>query len=119
MNLSAIPLYTDKFKQLSMNSRNEVAKFEPGPNFENTIHKIKDNHLRIISSSAMNLSSITSFDENIEQLSTNRKIEVTKFEPEPTFEKTICEIKSNQLKSITYLDMNVSAITSNKTSKLF
>ena len=44
----------------------------------------------------------------------NSRIEVAKFEPEPTFEKTINEIKYNHLKCITYMDMNVSAITSNK-----
>ena len=39
-----------------------------------------------------------------------------KIEPEPTFEKSINEIKANHLKSIASIDMNVSAITSNKPS---
>ena len=64
----------------------------------------------------MNLSAITSFDESLEQISTNRIIEVAKFEPAPKFEKTINEIKDNHLKSIKSIDMNVSAITSNKHS---
>ena len=46
----------------------------------------------------------------------NNSFEAAKFEPEPTFEKTINDIKSNHLKSITSIDMNISAITSNKTS---
>ena len=46
----------------------------------------------------------------------NRRIEVEKFEPEPTVEKTINEIKYNHLKSIFSIDTNVSAITSNKPS---
>ena len=37
----------------------------------------------------MNVSTITLFDKNIEQISMNRIIEVARFEPEPTFEKTI------------------------------
>ena len=41
----------------------------------------------------------------------NSRIEVEKFEPEPTFENTINEIKDDHLKSITSIDMNVSAIT--------
>ena len=54
-----------------MNSRTEVEKFEPVPTLEKTINEIKDNHLESIVSSAMNLSSITSFDESFEQLNTN------------------------------------------------
>ena len=64
----------------------------------------------------MDLSAITLFDKNIEQLSMNRRNEVVRFDPEPTFENTIYEIKENILKSITYIDMNVSSITSNKIS---
>ena len=44
----------------------------------------------------------------------NSIIEVSKFEPEPAFEKTINEIKANNLKNITAIDMNLSAITLNK-----
>ena len=76
-----------------MNIRIEVAKFEPEPTFEKNINDIKDNHLKIIASSAMNVSAITYFDEKFEQLSMNSRIEVAKFEPEPTFEKTINDIK--------------------------
>ena len=42
--------------------------------------------------------------------------EAEKIEPKQTFEKTINGIKANHLKSITSIDINVSAITSNKTS---
>ena len=115
MNLSAITSFDDNFEQLSMNSRIEVAKSEPEPIFENTINKIKYNHLKNITCAAMNISSITSFDDNFEQLSMNSRIEVAKFEPEPTFEKTINEIKANHLKSITSIDTNVSTIKLNTT----
>ena len=88
------------FKRLNKNSRNEAEKFEPGPTFEKTINEIKDNHMKIITSAAMNLSDITPFDDNLEQLSINRRNEVSKFEPEPTFENNINEMKDNHLKSI-------------------
>ena len=116
MNISAITLFDDNFKYLSMNSSIEVEKLKPEPTFEKTTNYIKDNHLRIISSSAMNLSAITLFDKNLEQLSMNITIEVVKFKSEPTFEKTTNEIKDNHLKNITSIDMNVSSITSNKHS---
>ena len=98
-----------------MNSSIEVATFEPGTTFENTTNDIKDNNLKSITSAAMNLSAITMFDKNIEQISMSRRIEVARFEPEPTFEKTIDEIKDNNLKSIAYIDMNGSSITLKKT----
>ena len=85
MNISAITLFDENLKQLSMNSIIEVAKFEPEPAFENTTNKIKDNHLKIIASTAMNISAITLFDDNIEHLSMNSRIEIEKLEPEPTF----------------------------------
>ena len=44
----------------------------------------------------------------------NSIIEEEKFEPEPTFEKTINEVKDNHLKSITSIAMNLSSITWNK-----
>ena len=56
----------------------------------------------------------TSFDKNFDHLSMNNRFEAAKFEPDPTFEKTINEIKSNHLKSITSVDINISSITSNK-----
>ena len=46
--------FDENFDPLSMNSRTKVAKFEPGPTFEKTINEIKDNHLKIITSIAMN-----------------------------------------------------------------
>ena len=116
MNLSAITLSEDNFKHLSMNGSIEVEKLKPEPTFENTTNEIKDNHLRIISSAAMNLSAITLFDNNLEQLSMNSTIELVKFKSEPTFEKTTNGIKDNHLKNITSIDMNVSFIASNKHS---
>ena len=70
--------------------------------------------MKSIFSASMKLSTIPSFEENFEQLSMNSRIEEAKFEPKPTFEKTINDIKANNLKSITSIDMNVSAITPNK-----
>ena len=98
MNLSAITPFDDNF--------------EPEPTFENTINQIKYNHLKIIASSAKNLSDITSFDENFDQLSMNRIIEAEKFEPETTFENNINEIKDNNMKIIASAAMNLSDITS-------
>ena len=106
--------FDENFDPLGMNSRIEVAKFYPGQTFERTINEIKYNHLKIIASSDINLSYITSFDGNFDQLSMNNRIEAAKFEPGPTFENTINEIKANHLKIITSVDMNVSSITSNK-----
>ena len=99
-----------------MNSIIEVEKFEPEPTFEKTINEIKDNHLKSIASFATNPSAIKSFHENFDPICIKNSFEAAKFEPEPTFEKTINEIKANSLKSITSIDMNVSAITSNKHS---
>ena len=64
----------------------------------------------------MNISAITSFDKNLERLSMNSRNEGAKLESEPTFKETINEIKDNGLKGITYIEMNVSAITSIKPS---
>ena len=99
-----------------MNSIIEVSKLEPEPTFEKTIDEIKNNHLKSIASAAINLSDITNFGDNFDPLSMNRRIEVKYFEPEPTFENTINEIRSNHLRSITSIDMNVSAITLNQHS---
>ena len=44
----------------------------------------------------------------------NNRIGSEKIEPKPKFENTINEIKNNHLKSITYIAMNLSTITSNK-----
>ena len=76
MNLSATTFLNENFKHLSMNSSIEVEKLKPEPTFENTNNEIKDNHLKIVASYAMNLSAITLFGDNLEQLSVNSIIEV-------------------------------------------
>ena len=48
MNLSAITLFDENFKKLSINGSIEVAKLQPEPTFEKTNNDIKDNHLKII-----------------------------------------------------------------------
>ena len=93
MNQSAITIFNKNLKQLSMNSIIEVEKFEREPTFEKTINEIKDNHLKSIASSAMNLSAITLFEENFDLRSMNNIFEAAKFESEPIFENTINEIK--------------------------
>ena len=116
MNLSAIALFDNTFKQLGMSSRIEVAKFEPGPIFENTINENKDNRMKITASATMNISDITLSDNNFKQISMNSRIDVAKSEPETIFENTIIDIKANHLKWIAPTEMNISAITSNKSS---
>ena len=101
---------------LSMNNIFEAENFEPEPAFENTINEIKDDHMKSIVSATTNLSAIISFDNNFDPLSMNNSFEAEKIEPEPTFEKIIIEIKANYLKIITSIDMNLSAITSNKSA---
>ena len=59
----------------------------------------------------MNLSAITSFANNFKHFGMKRRIEAAKFEPRPTFEKTIKEIKDNHIKSISSADMNLSDTT--------
>ena len=54
----------------------------------------------------------TSFDKHFGQLIMNNRFEAAKFEPEPTFEKTINDIKNNHLKFIASATMNISSITS-------
>ena len=95
-----------------MNRIIEVEKFEPELTFERTINDIKDNHMKSNVSALMNISAITSFDENFKHLSINIRIEVSKFETEPIFEKNINEIKDNNLNIISSSDMNLSAMTS-------
>ena len=111
INLSAITLFYMNLEQISINSRIEVTKFEPEPTFEKTINDIKDNHLENISSAATNLSAITLFEENFDQLITNNRTEAAKFAHEPTFENTSNDIKANHLKGTAFIDMNLSAIT--------
>ena len=111
MNLSAITFFDNNFKHLSINSSIEVAKLKPEPTFAKTTNEIKYNHLKSIASTTMNLSAITLFVENIEQLIMNSSIEVSKLKPEPTFAKTTNYIKDNHLKSIASTTMNLSAIT--------
>ena len=53
----------------------------------------------------------TYFDKNFYQLSINNIFEAAKFEPEPTFEKNINEIKDNHLKTIASAAINPLAIT--------
>ena len=118
MNLSSITLFDENLEQLIMNRIIELAKLKPEPTFEKTTNYIKDNHLKIISSADMNLSAITLFGDNLEQISMNSIIEVAKLKPEPTFEKTNNEIKDNHLKNITSIDMNLSSITSKKNLRL-
>ena len=60
--------FDNNFDQLSMNNRFKATKFEPDPIFENTINEIKDNHLKSIASSDMNVSAITSFDGKFDSL---------------------------------------------------
>ena len=47
MNLSAITLFDENSKHISMNIRIEVAKLEPEPTFEMTINDIKANNLKV------------------------------------------------------------------------
>ena len=58
------------------------------------------------------LNSLHFFENIFDQLSMNNRFEEAEFEPEPTFEKTINEIKNNHLKSIASDYMNLSAIIS-------
>ena len=111
MNLSALTSFDNKIDPLSMNNSFEAETFEPEPTFENNINEIKDTRLKIIAFSATNPSNITSFDEIFDTLCMKNSFEAEKFEPEPTFDNTINEIKANDLKSITSIDINVSAIT--------
>ena len=60
----------------------------------------------------MNLSAIISFDENSDPLSMNNIFEADKIELESIFEKTINDIKDDNLKIIAYASTNISAITS-------
>ena len=111
MNISAITNFDDKIDPLSMNNIFEAATFEPETKFEKTIYDIKDNHLKSIASAAINPSDITYFDETFDPICIKNIFESAKFEPEPTFENTINEIKDNHIKSITSAAMNISAIT--------
>ena len=118
MNLSASTSFDEKNYQISMNNSFESEFFETDPKFERTIHDIKDNRLKSISSASTNLSAIKYFDGNFDPPFIKKNSEATKFEPEPTFEKTINEIKSKHLKNITSIDMNVSDITPTKSLRL-
>ena len=111
MNLSAIISYDKKRDRLGMNSSSEAATSEPEPWFENTINYIKDNNQKSTASAATNPSDITSFEDYFDKLCIKNIFESEKFEPEPTFEKNINDIKANHLKSITSIDMDVSFIT--------
>ena len=119
INISAITLFDENFRKLSMNSSIEVSKFEPEPTFEKTNNETKENHLKSIASVSMNLSAITLLDDNLETLIMNNNFQASKFEPETKFDKTITETKANNLKIITSIEMNVSDITSNKHSSYY
>ena len=67
--------FDNNFDPLSTNNIFESEKLKPDP----TIIEIKYDHLKIITSAAMNPSAITLFDENLEQLSMKSRIEVAKF----------------------------------------
>ena len=99
------------FDQLSMSNSFEAAKFELDTKFEKTINETKDNNLKCIASAATNTSAITSFEYKFDPICINNIFKAEKFEPEPTFENTINEIKFNHLKGITFIDMNVPATT--------
>ena len=75
--------------------------------------------MKSIASAATNPSAITYFDKNSDPICINNSFESEKFEPEPTFEKTINDIKSNNLKIITSIYMNVSPITYKKPSSSY
>ena len=49
----------------------------------------------------------------------NSGIEAEKFEPKKKIENKIDEIKSDHMKSIIYLDINISAIKSNKPENIY
>ena len=115
-NIPAITSFEENFDPLIMNGSFELEKIKPEPTFENTINKIKDNNMKNITSAETNLSDITSFDDNFYSLSMKNSFEAEMFKPELTFEKTINEIKANNLKTITSIEMNVLAINLNKPS---
>ena len=52
----------------------------------------------------------TSFDKSHDPFSMNSRIELVKFEPEPTFENTTNDIKDDYMKNIASAVMNLSAI---------
>ena len=81
--------FDNNFEQLSINNSFEAAKLETGPTFENNINEIKDNHLKIIISAAMNLSAIISLDENYDAIFMYNSFAAENFEPEPTFQTTL------------------------------
>ena len=93
MNLSAITSFDGDFDLLSINTIFEAEKFEPEPIFEKTINEIKENNLEIIVSSEIILLNITLFDKNLEQLSMDSIIKVSKSEPEPTLKRLLMRSK--------------------------
>ena len=103
--------FEQNFYQLIINNRFEAEKFEPDPTFENTINDINNNHLKIIASTSTNSSAIISFEEKFDPLCIKNIFEAKQFEPEPTFENTINEIKYKHLKSIVSTVTNSSDIT--------
>ena len=104
--------FDNNFYPLCINNSFEAEKFELDPTFENTINEIKDNNLKSIASDATDPSAKTYFEDNFDPLCINNSFESEKFEPEPTFENTINEIKDNNLKSIASDATNPSVIIS-------
>ena len=68
-----------------MINRVEAETLEPVSTFERTINDIKDNHLKTISSAAMNTSDVNMFGNNHEPLSINNSFDSAKLEPETKF----------------------------------
>ena len=66
-----------------MINRVEAETLEPVSTFERTINDIKDNHLKTISSAAMNTSDTNLSGNNHEPLSINNIFDSAKLEPEP------------------------------------
>ena len=118
MNPSDITPLDDNFDPLSMNNSFEVSKFEPEPTFEKTIDDIKDNHLKSIASAATISLAITLFDNNFDPLCMKNSFGAETSKQKPTLEKTVNDIKSNNLKSITSIEINVSAITSKNPTRI-
>ena len=73
--------FYDNFDLLSINNRFEAAEFKPEPTTEKTINYIKDNDMKSIAPSAINLLATTSFDANFDPLMMKNSLEASKFEP--------------------------------------
>ena len=92
-----------------MRNSSEAIKFKPEPTFENIINDKKENNLKSIASAIMNPPAITSYEESFYLMFMNNSFKAEIFKTEPIFENTLNEIKSDHLKNITSVEMNVSA----------